>query len=421
MIPPDLRPNIYHLIMDIAWFGVLNGSVLAFLSIYAARIGASALQLGMITAVPAVVNLGLALPSGDWLARRDLFKSIFLSSLFSRVFYLLLIPLPVLFPFPVQVIVIILITLLLNIPGTALAVGFTAMYAEAVPIQWRGHAASARNVFFAIFTMVTSLLCGFILESTPFLLGYQIVFGLGFLGAMASSAHLFFVRPAVRRATLASLPQPVAEGGASGATTVAESPRIPARRRRWLNIDLKTDVIRGPYGRVVLLFFFFHLTQYLAIPIFPLYQVDQLQFTDQVISLGTALYYIAVFLGATQLVKLVTRFGNQKIVGLGVMLLGGYPAMLVFSQPLVMYILTSIVGGLAWALINGGMYNYLLERVEEDKRPASLAWYNIALNAAILAGSVVGPVIAGGVGLAAALLLFAGLRFVAGFSIFKWG
>jgi len=70
----------------------------------------------------------------------------------------------------------------------------------------------------------------------------------------------------------------------------------------------------------------------------------------------------------------------------------------------------------------GGAYaNYLLERIPDHDRPAHLAWYNIALNAAILASSFLGPLIADSWGLVIALMVFAGMRVLAGFVVLHWG
>ncbi|HEX2998156.1 MAG TPA: hypothetical protein VHP14_25250, partial [Anaerolineales bacterium] len=65
--------------------------------------------------------------------------------------------------------------------------------------------------------------------------------------------------------------------------------------------------------------------------------------------------------------------------------------------------------------------NYMLECIPAHDRPSHLAWYTIVLNASILIGSLGGPVIADFIGLSAALIVFAVLRFLAGIFILKWG
>jgi MFS family permease len=83
-----------------------------------------------------------------------------------------------------------------------------------------------------------------------------------------------------------------------------------------------------------------------------------------------------------------------------------YPFILSFAHGVELYLLANLVGGSAWALIGTVIYNYLLERVPAGDRPAYLAWYTLALNAAILIGALLGPVIAGQIGLSNSLLLF---------------
>jgi predicted MFS family arabinose efflux permease len=63
----------------------------------------------------------------------------------------------------------------------------------------------------------------------------------------------------------------------------------------------------------------------------------------------------------------------------------------------------------------------MLEHIPSHDRPPHLAWYNIVLNAAVLIGSLGGPVISERIGLSSALLVFAALRFLAGLAILKWG
>jgi hypothetical protein len=67
-VPEFLQSNIRHLIWDIGWWGLLNGSTLSFMTIYAARIGADTVQIGLLTAMPAAINLMLALPVGSFLS-----------------------------------------------------------------------------------------------------------------------------------------------------------------------------------------------------------------------------------------------------------------------------------------------------------------------------------------------------------------
>ncbi|MFO3797704.1 MAG: hypothetical protein ACK8QZ_10555, partial [Anaerolineales bacterium] len=120
-LPPAHRYTFVHLYLDIAWFGVLNGTTLTFLNVYAARLGASGVQIGLLASLPALVNLLLALPAGHWLENQDVHKAVFWTSVFYRLGYFLFVFLPWLFVPPIQIQALIWLSLLMAIPLTPLA------------------------------------------------------------------------------------------------------------------------------------------------------------------------------------------------------------------------------------------------------------------------------------------------------------
>lgn len=423
-IPEVHRENFKHLYLDIGWFGLLSGSALSFISVYLVRIGASAFQIGLMSASPAVMAILLALPAGRWLKQRPIDRAVFWTSVFYRFFYLFWILIPILFANSVQIWFVIAVTLVMSVPGTALAVGFNAMFADAVPPEWRGHVVGIRNAVLAVVSIVVSLLCGYLLDNLPFPSNYQLVFSIGFLGAAMSSYHLHRVRvtgttPERVGRTLGDLANP------GFLRTVGDALR-PGVALRYLTRGLSLRmpqfrVLRGPYGVVMLALFLFHLTQYLAIPIFPIYWVERLALNDQSIALGTALFNATVFLGSTQLRRLTERFGSHGITVAGALLMATYPGLTALTRNVELFLVTSVVGGVAWSLAGGALSNYLLEKIPEGDRPSYLAWYLVVVNIAVLTGSLVGPAVARSIGLVPALAVFAAGRVVSAFGIWRLG
>jgi hypothetical protein len=45
-IPKEYRSNFLHFYLDIGWFGVLSGSAVNFINVYATRLGATGFQIG---------------------------------------------------------------------------------------------------------------------------------------------------------------------------------------------------------------------------------------------------------------------------------------------------------------------------------------------------------------------------------------
>jgi MFS family permease len=412
VVPPDLQRTFHHLYGDIAWYGLLAGTTIAFLGVYAARLGASALQIGLLTAGPALVNLIFTLPIGRWLQSRPIGRSVFGSAVAFRVLYLVYALLPLTLPAELQLEALIWATFLFTIPGVALAIGFNALFAAVVPIEYRGMVAGRRNALLSVFYIVASLLSGYILNNTSLEVGYTLIFGLGFVGAAMSTYHLSKLRgirerpdeePERIRQIIGDAASPGdMRGGQQG---VGQRVGVGLRSfTRGKNL-LRLEVLRGAYGSVILALFVFHTAQFMPGPLFPLRWVDALHLDDGQIAVGTAFFHGTTLLGSLGFANLSHRFGFHKLLVAGTAGLSLYPLFTAFMPNFFFYALTSIVGGLAWALVGGALSNYLLEKVPANDRPAYLAWYNLALNAAILLGALLGPLLASWFNLTVALVI----------------
>lgn len=415
-LPDYLRSNIRHLIWDIGWWGLLNGSTLSFMTIYAARIGANTNQIGLLTAIPAAVTLIFALPAGSWLKDRPIDRSVFWTGVLQRIFYFFMVFIPFILIDLVQVWMLILFSLLMSIPGAAVAVGFNALFAGSVPARYRGVVAGRRNAVFAITSIVSTIGCGQLLTFIPFPLNYQIVFLLGFIGALMSTLHLKSIHP---------LSEEYEQGIDPPSINFSD---ISQKARGflyslWFQIRKKLhfEILQGSFARSLGLLTIFHVAHYFAIPIFPVFTVNVLGLSDGVLSLGNAIFYVTMFFGSTQVGKLTNIFGNKKLTGIGICMLGLYPAFLSFAEGAFLYYLASFLGGFAWAMVNAAMINYLLEKVPSSERTGYLAWFIMGANAAILLGTLVGPIIGNVIGLTYALLFFAILRAISGLMLLKWG
>jgi MFS family permease len=416
-VPPEYRSVFTHLYLDVAWFGLLSGTTLSFLVIYATRIGATGEQIGLINAGPAIVNLILALPAGIWLGKRAIDRAVFWSGLLQRMFYLAFAFLPVLILHQAQIWVIIVASLLMSIPGTGMAIGFNALFAEVVPTEWRGHVAGIRNAILSITTVVSALLAGQILTLVKFPLGYQVVFGIGFIGAILSCLNVGMIHSPKK---IPGHPPGLEHQAAPiGIDTDGETGFVPGIIRSFKG--MRFDILKGSFGTIILLLFFFHFAQYVAIPVFPIYTVNVLHFSDEVLSLGSGIFSMSVFLGSMQFERISKRIGNKKAIGIGVTLMSSYPALIGVSHGVFLFYLASVTGGIAWAMAGGALFNYLLEFIPDFDRATHLSWYTLVFNGAVLLGSFVGPAIATLTGPSVSLLIFAILRGLAGLAILRWG
>ena len=405
--PIEYRRNFYLLYLDVVFWGILNGSTVVFLAIYASRLGASAAQVGLLTASPAAMNLLFSFAASNFARGKSTYTITRWAWLITRIFYALLIPIPLLLPAQTQIWVIIAISLIMNIPGTVAGVIGNAFFADAVPLRFRGSVVGTRNALLAVTTTLTSLAVGVILKTLPFSYGYALVFALGFTGSMFSVVMLFQIKQVKD-------PQ----------TNEESTPSLTIQKG-----GIRPEILRSPFGRVILIVFLYQTSVIFANPIFPLYQVHSLQLSDQTISQGTSLFWMVFFLCSTQSGGLGRRWGFRKMFGAGTLGSGLALLIITFASDTRVYIAAQVVSGAAWAFISVGLINYVLERIPEDDRPAHLAWYNSAINAAVLLCGLGVPILMGMNGPSGAssaslywgMLLGTILRFVGGTIILLWG
>jgi MFS family permease len=416
------RSNFVHLYFDMIWYGVLSGSAIAFLGIYAARIGAISFQMGLLSAGPGLVNLFFSLPSGRWLDGKPLIRATFRSAIFTRLGYLALIPLPWVLANPAQIWGIIWITLLMSIPGTLVAISFNALFAETVPPEWRAHVLGRRNALFAVMVTITSLLCGLILDKISFPLNYQIVFLIGAASSMLSAFHVGRIglpgeAPVRIRRSLDTFVH-------TGSQRLLSSMRQPLAGLIAKNTGkplLRLDLVRSSFGPFLLAYLMFYTFQYVSLPLFPLYNVRNLHLTDGIISIGNAFFYITMMVMSLGLNRIGARRSPRFLLVTGALAFGFFPLIMYLAKDAVLFLAANLVGGCVWAVLNAGLVNRLMERVPGDDRPAHMALHNIVLNLGILSGSMLGAALVSLVGLKEVILIGALARFAGGFLLLIWG
>jgi MFS family permease len=98
-----------------------------------------------------------------------------------------------------------------------------------------------------------------------------------------------------------------------------------------------------------------------------------------------------------------------------------YPFLTALTQGVGLFLITSVVGGMAWALAGGALGNYLLDKIPAEERPGYLAWYIVIANVSVLLGSLGGPLLSRLIGLVPALMAITVGRLVSAVVIWRWG
>lgn len=395
------RSNFRHIYGDVIWYGVLHGTAIAFLNVYAARLGATTFQIAFITSAPAAVNLLLSLPIARWLEQRQLHGPVSRSALYHRLPYFLMATLPLWLANSSQPLALAVITLVMAMPGTAFVIGFNAQYAQVVPPQWRLIISGRRVALVAASITVSALLAGQLLDHIPFPLNYQIVFLLGGLGSLVTTYHVASLR----------VPQPdelqpapnagggLLEGGTAVGMLRALNPMRSSTGLRFLLRGngrplLRWDLLRSSYGHLMFAYLIFYIAQLMPVALFPILFVNDLRFTDGTISIATTLFHGAMVLSSLQIGRLASRFGFRAIMLAAALIYGAHPLLGALAIGAKTIWLGALIGGIGWGLGGSALHTHLMDRAAEADRPAYMALHNLVLNLGILVGVLLGPLLA---------------------------
>jgi len=404
-IPQRLRGNFILFYWDIALWGLYTGSTVVFLTVYAARAGATSEQIGWMSAGPAIVALLASIPVGLLARRYAPKRSVVIGALIARSLLLTYVFIPTLAPAVDRVNVVIVMTILMAIPNTFLNICFGPFFMLGIPPEWRGAVVGARNAIMSIISFFVTLICGQLLLHLDFPTGYQVVFFIGFAGAIVTVPVLIRIK---------QYPAPEPPPGST--------PAQPAIKGAfWSRLIPNRDPAGRHYLVVLMMLFAMNAVAFMVAPLMPLFTVKQLGLDDAVISIGSATASILVFGVSLFVGRMARRFGNRTLTAYGVGLLCFQTVSLAFAQDATLYIVAAVIGGLASGILMAAQYNYHLDSVPRTDQTVWISWNSALGNIAALLGSVAGPVLAGLIGIPATFITLGVMRLLIGVVIYLWG
>jgi MFS family permease len=391
--------NEWNLYREIAWFGVLSGVSNTFISVFALRLGASNLLMGLRTSLPALVNVIFQIPAARLVERAsDTRKVLLLSGLLMRlpVFIVALAPL---FPERMRAGAVIYITALGTIPAAVGTVSFTAMFADVIAPPDRARVVSLRNALLAAATMLTVLMTGQALDLLPFPGGYQLVFALSFAASLVS---LYYLGRLAIPESDATRPNPAPSGERLGV------------RRSVRRVLAQRDYLRFALGS-----FLYHWGLYFPVPLYAIYRVRTLGISEGWIGALSTLESAVTIVVYYALGKVAQRRGSRSVLLLGILLVCFFPIGTALSTSPWPLLLVSFVAGIANPAFNLGLFNTLLEFAPTERRASYVALFNTLMNVAAFASPLLGTTVAEWIGIREALWI-GGLARIAGFLAFAY-
>mgnify|MGYP001489419705 CR=1 FL=1 len=372
-----------------------------FLSLYALSLGATKTQIGLVTALPALLGSVLQFPAAlltDRFRRRRLLMLI--GTIGLRPTWLLVPLLALWFPGAQAVVAYLVFLAVRSAIGSAAPAAWTSVMADVVPKRIRGAYFANRNILCNLSALIASVAAGWLVRLFGTPSGYHAVFVLaGLVGAVAAYTMTWF--PDVDRLR-------------SPSTPLAESPGAPAESRvnpfglwqRAVGFARRERAFLWFTGFSVLWNFGVTLPQ----PLFAVYYVEDLGGSEGMWGVVNAASLLMTVVGQRYWGPLADRYGNRNLmIASGVFAAFASAVWLLAARPW-HAILVNVYGGFVWAGYNLAAFNLVLEMTPDARRATYVAAYNALIGLAQFAGPIAGGIMADAVGIEAVLLAATGLR-----------
>jgi MFS family permease len=395
---PVQRRNYINVQVDALGIGFANAASF-FLPVFLTRAGASNLQVGLLTSMPAVTGLFLALIVGRFLQTRRQIVPWFSKARLMVVSCYALTGLATIFvPEQYLVYAVLAIWAFATLPQTMVAVGFSVVMNAVAGPTHRYDLMSRRWSVLGITTSITVFLAGQVLNKLGYPINYQLVFFFLSLGGLISyyySSHI----------NLPDAVPPLRKKGLS----------LRQRLRSYSGLILREqDFVRFSIQRLV-----YFSGAFLAIPIFPLYYVREVNASDAWIGMINTTQAAVLLVGYFIWTQGSRLRGSRFVLLWTTLGLAIYPALVASTQEVLLIVIIAGFAGIFQAGLDLVFFDELMKTVPTEYSATFVSLAQSLQHLAAIFSPLIGTWIATTYGLSTALLVSASLRFF-GFLLFTF-
>jgi hypothetical protein len=384
--------NQRHVLIDGIGVGITIG-IGSFLSVFLVRLGATNFQVGLLTAMPALTGMLLAIPVGGFLSHRRHIvpwyarpRFLVLSS------YVLTGLVPFLFE-ENQVEAIIAIWAVATLPQTIVSVAFTIVMGGVAGAGGRFALMSRRWAILGLTNSITVLVAGQMLGLFAFPLNYQIIFLASAAGALIS----------VLASSGIVLPPQETPAGSTGIRKLLGHGGAGLRQHRsFVNFTSAQFVFR--FGLA------------LAIPLFPIYWVRNAGASDAQIGAINAAQTLVMMVAYFFWAAMVPRRGERWVLLVTAFGVSFYPLVTAFTTSPEVLILWAGLAGFFIAGVDLVFFDMILRTCPPENRASFIGLYQTTVYLATFLAPLMGTALVDRIGIVAALAIGSLIRF-AGFGL----
>lgn len=375
-----------------------------YVALFAVAMGASALEVSLLTAIPNLLANSFQLPFGRLAERTGKKKLLWIiGNTIVRWVWVPMAALPWLIHDRTWLIYSLLALVSFRGLGMAIAIpAWTSLMANLTHRSWRGAYFALRNILANLVALAASVVAGYLIKGFGYPVGYAVAFGAAwFIGIFSLLVILPIHDPAAQTRVAPA-------AGSAGGTPARDAPG----QRRML---FASDWLAGGPARwkseapgfyeYAVAAFLWNTAVHLPIALFPVHFTQQLYGTEELWGIANGATFLTTILGQRYWGRLCDRVGQRPVM----IWSGVWAAMLPVWWAIIpspeWVVAINVVGGLAWAGYNLAAFNLILEVTPDSRRPSYVAVFNLGVGVAASAGPILGGWLAEYVGTAPVMAL----------------
>jgi MFS family permease len=390
------KRNFWYVQIDAIGVSISNVAA-PFLPVFLTRLGATNFQVGLLSSMPGMTGLVLAILVGRFLqTRRDIVPWYSLSRLMVILWYALTGILTLLISEKFVIISTLLIWAFATLPQTALAVAFSVVMNAVAGPEGRYALLSRRWAIFGLTSVIGTFIVTRVIDRVTFPLNYAIMFLVLSLGGFFS----FYFSRKIQLPVQA--PQTLSNSGMAS-DGVRNYLALLRANPAFVSFSIKRFVY---FSAVVL-----------SLPIMPLYLVREVHATDSQIGTVNMTMTLVMLVGYFLWPWLSRRRGGRFVLLATTLGMALYPALSAATPRIDLIILYAGIAGLFQAGLDLVFFDELMKTVPAAYSATFVALAQSMQYLAMILAPLVGTWLADYIGLGGALWLGAGLRLF-GFILF---
>lgn len=367
----SVRKNLRWFWLDGVFAQASDAVLLSYLSLYLLALGATAAQIGLLSALSNLSAALLIIPGVAIVERWGRRKQTVL--LFgggaARSTLLMLALLPLAFSGSTAVYIIIILAVVRTALANLSVPAWTSLIADIVPLNWRGRYFSSRNMAMGIAGMAVIYGVGQLINHIGAPAGYQLAMGLALiLGVISTYSFAHISEP-----------------------TAAIVPRVGSSRRLPLRQNLRAAPDFLAFCAVAALW---NLSLNIAGPFFSVHFVSGLKASAGFWGVLSVCNGLAALPGQRISGILTDRWGPRRIQLITGLLIPFVPWMWALSRSPWHLVPVELISGFLWAGYGLSSFNFLLALSPADRRARYAAFYQIVVTVTLALGAALGGVVA---------------------------